>query len=200
MKMTFFFPCGHLIIIAYIICVYVYTCMCVCSGGTWRSWHGTQHGIECTQFNMHDHYTIHTGHMHTNVKLAVTCTVLHFYAKWSIIRFLMALLTGALCGFRRKFFILSFWRCLLMGRFCHLPEDLLTDSTNSNGLFQDKRCALSAAGPVTCNTTLKIERLSLTTLASTLGGFLLTHEVWHQHMIRAGLGQLVRCTLGNYAQ
>ena len=55
----------------------------------------------------------------------------------------------------------------------YVPDKLLTDSTNSNGLLKDTKCVFSAADLITVP---KTGRLSLITLASMLGGFLLTQE------------------------
>ena len=81
----------------------------------------------------------------------------------------MAFLTGALCGFLLKRFVLKFLTLFGLPSSIYIPDDLSTDSTNSNG----QKCVFSAAGPVTLP---KIEQLSLTILGSMLGGFLLTHE------------------------
>ena len=55
----------------------------------------------------------------------------------------------------------------------YISDEISTVSTNSNGLFQDKKYVFSAAGPISLP---KIERLPLIALASTLCGILLTHE------------------------
>ena len=59
--------------------------------------------------------------------------------------------------------------CLLLSTFLMSSQWTVRASVNSR-----KKVVVSVAGPITLP---KIEGLSLTTLASTLGGFLLTHEL-----------------------
>ena len=71
-----------------------------------------------------------------------------------------------------------------------VPNELTAESTNSNGLFQDKKCGFSAACPVTLP---KIERLSLgfNTWWLFADSSICDHAwiAWHHHVIcLAGAG------------